>query len=365
MGRGLPPAAAHRRRLRARRRSRATREPKYLMALLEKQTAVAAPLPPEGADVGLAAELQPGVDGRVPRRSCKTEPAWLSGVVFGPQVRMQPARSCAPRSRSRYPIRHYPDITHSRAVPVSGAGLGRRLRRSPKAREVINPRPARRGARSSALLPAATRSASSPTPKAATTTSTSSSGAALGWDPDADGASTSCASTAATSSATRYADSFAQGLLALERNWRGPLLTNAGVDTTLQQFQEMERTRHAAGAARTGASSRRCIAPITTPTRAPAAVRDRAGGAARWRSCAARAASGSLAAMDARRGDPRSRRRRERASPRLARARLRAGRGAVPEHPHAVERAALPGDLGGPRRQPRHHRRAAEQSRAG
>ena len=40
----------------------------------------------------------------------------------------------------------------------------------------------------------------------------------------------------------RYADSFAQGLLALERNWRGPLATNAGVYTTLQQFQDMERT---------------------------------------------------------------------------------------------------------------------------
>jgi hypothetical protein len=38
-----------------------------------------------------------------------------------------------------------------------------------------------------------------------------------------------------------YQDSFAQGLLALERNWRGPLATNAGVYTTLQQFQAMER----------------------------------------------------------------------------------------------------------------------------
>ena len=40
----------------------------------------------------------------------------------------------------------------------------------------------------------------------------------------------------------RYADGMAQGLLSLERNWVGPLETNAGVDTTLQQFQAMERT---------------------------------------------------------------------------------------------------------------------------
>jgi hypothetical protein len=39
-----------------------------------------------------------------------------------------------------------------------------------------------------------------------------------------------------------YAEDFAQGLLALERNWRGPLIDNAGVETTLQQFQQMERS---------------------------------------------------------------------------------------------------------------------------
>jgi hypothetical protein len=45
----------------------------------------------------------------------KAEPAWLSGIVFGPQVRMSlPAlRAAVPK---RYPIRHYPDITHSLAA---------------------------------------------------------------------------------------------------------------------------------------------------------------------------------------------------------------------------------------------------------
>jgi hypothetical protein len=38
------------------------------------------------------------------------------------------------------------------------------------------------------------------------------------------------------------ADDFAQGLLALEQNWRGPLLTNRGVLTTLDQFRSMERS---------------------------------------------------------------------------------------------------------------------------
>jgi hypothetical protein len=40
----------------------------------------------------------------------------------------------------------------------------------------------------------------------------------------------------------RYTDDFAQGLLALEGNWEGPLACNAGVYTTLQQFQAMEES---------------------------------------------------------------------------------------------------------------------------
>ncbi|HVV72541.1 MAG TPA: hypothetical protein VHI52_13760, partial [Verrucomicrobiae bacterium] len=40
-------------------------------------------------------------------------PTWLSGVVFGPQVRisLERLRELVPQ---QYPIRHYPDITHSR-----------------------------------------------------------------------------------------------------------------------------------------------------------------------------------------------------------------------------------------------------------
>ncbi len=79
-----------------------------------------------------------------------------------------------------------------------------------------------------------------------------------------------CASTAATSSATATPTRFAQGLLALERNWRGPLASNAGVDTTLQQFQAMERRRRRRATCRTGGSSRRSTAPTTTPTSAAA-----------------------------------------------------------------------------------------------
>ena len=62
----------------------------------------------------------------------------------------------------------------------------------------------------------------------------------LGWDRNADPLET-LRQYSRYFIGDRYTDSFAQGLLALERNWRGPLAGNAGVDTTLQQFQAMER----------------------------------------------------------------------------------------------------------------------------
>ncbi|MEZ5367306.1 MAG: hypothetical protein R2748_34445 [Bryobacterales bacterium] len=41
------------------------------------------------------------------------QPAWLTGLVFGPQVRVSLPELRA-RTPKRYPIRRYPDITHSR-----------------------------------------------------------------------------------------------------------------------------------------------------------------------------------------------------------------------------------------------------------
>src|SRR6185369_16120553 len=63
---------------------------------------------------------------------------------------------------------------------------------------------------------------------------------ALGWNPDA-GVNEVVRDYARYFIGPDMADAFAQGLLALERNWRGPLLTNSTVDVTLAQFQELER----------------------------------------------------------------------------------------------------------------------------
>ena len=63
---------------------------------------------------------------------------------------------------------------------------------------------------------------------------------ALGWDPQASVVDI-LRDYSRYFIGERYAEDFAQGLLALEKNWQGPLLANEGVDTTLLQFQTMER----------------------------------------------------------------------------------------------------------------------------
>jgi hypothetical protein len=69
----------------------------------------------------------------------REQPAWLSGVAYGPQVRisLERLRELVP---AKYPIRNYPDITHSRQCqyPVADWDTAYALT---EARECINPRP--------------------------------------------------------------------------------------------------------------------------------------------------------------------------------------------------------------------------------
>jgi hypothetical protein len=167
----------------------------------------------------------------------RAEPDWLGGVVHGPQVRVSLAelRSAVP---ARYPIRRYPDITHSQQCqyPVPDWELAFSMT---EGREVINPRPL-----GQATICRADRDQS-------IGFITYSEGcnddvnkvvwSALGWEPDAKVVEI-LRQYSRYFLGDRYTDGFAQGLLALERNWRGPLLTNASVETTLDQFQDLERS---------------------------------------------------------------------------------------------------------------------------
>lgn len=210
-------------------------QPKHLMALLEKQAQNLRRTHPK-AQMWVAPQgfSQAWLDEFI--EILKGEPSWLTGIVFGPQVRVSLARlrELVP---AKYPIRHYPDITHSRQCqfPVPDWDMAYSIT---EARECINPRPLGQARIFRYTQPHTvgfitySEGCNDDVNKAIWS--------ALGWDPDAD-VTEVLREYSRYFIGEKYTDTFGQGLLALERNWQGSLLTNANVDTTLEQFQVMER----------------------------------------------------------------------------------------------------------------------------
>jgi len=209
--------------------------PKVLMALLEKQAANLRRYHPRaGMWVSPQSFNQAWLEEFF--AILKTEPAWLTGIAAGPQIRISLAELRA-RVPKRYPIRDYPDITHSRhcQYPVPDWDAAFALT---EGREVINPRP---------LGQARIFRLARPHTDGFITYSEGCNDdvnkiiwSALGWDPEADVAEILRQYSRYFISA-RWEEALAQGLLALERNWQGPLITNSAVYTTLEQFQAIER----------------------------------------------------------------------------------------------------------------------------
>jgi hypothetical protein len=209
--------------------------PKALMALLERETAVLHRCHPK-AQMWVSPQSfnQEWLDEFLAILKDE-QPAWLTGVVFGPQVRISlpQLRAAVP---ARFPIRHYPDITHSRQcqypVPDWDTAFALTI-----AREGINPRPISQSTIFRLLQP---HTAGFITYSEGCNDDVNKTiWSALGWDPDLR-VTDILRQYGRYFIGERYADDFAQGLLALERNWRGPLIANAGIETTLLQFQAME-----------------------------------------------------------------------------------------------------------------------------
>ncbi len=163
-------------------------------------------------------------------------PNWLDGVVFGPAVPVS-----LPRLRRdvppRYPIRRYPDITHTRSCPYQVQDWDRCWNET-LGREPINPRPVAYAQIFRALAPYAVGFI------------TYSEGcnddfnkvlwSCLGWDPDMK-VEDITRQYSRYFIGRQYEHKFAKGLLALEKNWVGPALSNQQVYQTLELFQDMER----------------------------------------------------------------------------------------------------------------------------
>jgi hypothetical protein len=209
-------------------------QPRHLMALLEKQTVSLNRYHPRAkmwvSPQGFTKEWMEEF-----YEILAAEPEWLGGVVHGPQVRdsIPEIRRRVPR---RYPLRRYPDITHSRHSQyfVPNWDLAFMVT---QAREGFNPRPLDQTDIFHAYKDYAVGFL------------TYSEGinddvnkivwSALGWNPEARPIDT-LREYARYFIGDEWADEFAQGLLALERNWRGPLISNAGVETTFRMFRTME-----------------------------------------------------------------------------------------------------------------------------
>jgi len=163
-------------------------------------------------------------------------PEWLAGVVYGPGVRM-PLKEFRRQIPARYPIRSYPDICHNFQCQYPVPAWDRAYAVT-EGREPINPRPLDQAAIFQFELPdiqgVLTYS------EGCTDDVNKAIWSGLAWNPDTPVIDI-LRDYGRYFIADDLADDFAQGILALERNWRGPLSSNRGVETTLAQFQAMEQ----------------------------------------------------------------------------------------------------------------------------
>lgn len=210
-------------------------QPKYLMALLEKESAVLHKYHPKAqmwvAPQGFTKEWMDEFYAIVN----KEQPTWLTGIVFGPQVRetLPKLRANIPK---KYPIRNYPDITHSFSSQFSVPDWDLAFPLT-EAREVINPRP---------LDEAQIFKLTQPYTMGFLTYSEGVNDdvnkivwSGLGWNPDAD-VRDILKQYSRYFIGNDYADDFTEGLFGLERDWRGPLMSNTNVEDTLNRFQTLE-----------------------------------------------------------------------------------------------------------------------------
>lgn len=213
-------------------------EPRYLLALLEKQKASLRQYHPQAqmwvSPQGFSRDwYQEFLDLiRQPQAM-----SWLDGVVFGPMSRLsvKELRQALPE---HYPIRCYPDITHSVECqyPVPDWDIAYQLT---EGREVINPRPHGEATILRQIMPGTIGFISYS--EGCNDDVNKFVWSSLAWDSKQD-IEDVLRDFVHFLVGKEQEEGLAQGLLELERNWQGPLMTNAAVRGTLQRFVDMEQT---------------------------------------------------------------------------------------------------------------------------
>jgi hypothetical protein len=212
-------------------------QPKLLFKYLEKQTEILHKYHPK-AQVWVSPQGFNPVWMNEFLQLLKEEPKWLNGIVYGPQLSMNinEFRKLVP---SKYPIRRYPDITHSldSQYPVPDWDIAFA---ATEHREVINPRPKDQtaifhsaGSGSNCGFITYSEGLNDDVNKIVWS--------GLGWDSNADPMEI-LKDYSRYFIGTKYTNDFAQGLFSLEENWRGPLLNNNLVYVHHSIFEVMEKT---------------------------------------------------------------------------------------------------------------------------
>lgn len=210
--------------------------PKVLFSYLQKQTELLHEFHPD-AEVWLSPQ---GFDKSWMDEFfdlLKSKPEWLTGLVYGPQMLMN-INDFGARVNGSYPIRRYPDITHTfdsqYAVPNWDFAFGATQNREP-----INPRPKAQAD----IFHAAD-------PKHNIGFITYSEGLnddvnkviwnGLGWNPNVN-VHEILEDYSRYFIGEEYTHVFTQGLYNLEKNWEGSLINNRLVNVHYNMFQQMEK----------------------------------------------------------------------------------------------------------------------------
>jgi hypothetical protein len=161
---------------------------------------------------------------------------WFGGIVYGPWIRT-PLPEVKKLISSAIPIRLYPDITHSLSCqyPVPDWDLAFAMTLG---RECINPRPSDEKYIHNLYSGLASGSISYSEGTNDDVNKFVWSG--QDWDPSTPVIET-LRDYARYFIGPPYTEGVAQGLMSLEQNFRGPLLTNSNVERTFQQWQDMEK----------------------------------------------------------------------------------------------------------------------------
>jgi hypothetical protein len=162
---------------------------------------------------------------------------WFGGIVYGPWIRT-PLPEVKKLINPSIPIRLYPDITHSISCqyPVPDWDLSFAMTLG---RECINPRP--EDEKHIHNLYSALASGSISYSEGTNDDVNKFVWSGQDWDP-ATTVTETLRDYARYFIGSDYTEGVAQGLMALERNFKGPLLTNDNIERTFEQWTDMERS---------------------------------------------------------------------------------------------------------------------------